>query len=528
MNNSDVVIVGAGIAGMVCAYECLQRGLSVHMVDRHPREKIGGLARWAFGGMALVDTPLQRRMKIKDSPELAWQDWQSFAEFTPEANRARDWGRYYVEHSRKYVYDYLIEKGMRFLPAVNWVERGRYGEGNSVPRYHVLWGTGYKLVECFAALLLPFESRGQLELSFGTRCDALLYEADRVIGCRIVDETTQAKREVYAQQTVVATGGINGNLQKVRQHWKQAPHDILNGAHPFADGAMHDAVEDLGGKVTHLDNMWNYAAGIPHPQPHFDGHGLSLIPPKSALWLDHRGQRIGPEPLVTGFDTHDLCARISELDQPYTWQVLNWRIAAKELAISGSEHNPSIRDGRTLRFLKEILLGNHALVNQLHAQSDHFLVARTLDELADKMNQLNGNTLLDKDALKRSVMAYDANVGRGKNQWNDDQLRRIVHARAWRPDKLRTCAPAPLLTPKHGPLIAMKLRLITRKSLGGIQTDLQSRALDQHGEPIGGLYAIGEAAGFGGGGASGKRSLEGTFLSGCVLTAQCAAQHIGQ
>lgn len=526
MEKTDVLIVGAGIAGMVCAYECLQRGLRVRMVDRHPREKIGGLARWAFGGMALVDTPLQHRMRIQDSPEIAWRDWQSFAEFPADASAAAAWGRYYVEHSRSRVYDYLIEKGLRFLPAVNWVERGRYGEGNSVPRYHVLWGTGQKLVETFASLIAPYEAQGQLSLEFETKCETLLRDGQRIKGCRIINATTQASRDVFAAQVVVATGGINGNLQRVREHWKAAPEDLLNGSHPFADGHLHQVVGECGGQVTYLQHMWNYAAGIPHPTPHFEGHGLSLIPPKSALWLDHTGRRIGPEPLVTGFDTHDLCERIAQLEQPYTWQVLNWRIAAKELAISGSEHNPSIRDGRTFRFLKEILMGNHALVRQLQAESDHFLVAENLEALAEKMNRLNGNDLLDAQVLKRSVGEYDANVARGGSLWNDDQIRRIQHARAWRSDKLRTCAPAPILKAKHGPLIAIKLRLITRKSLGGIQTDLKSRVLDLQGQPIEGLFAIGEAAGFGGGGASGKRSLEGTFLSGCILTAQAAAEAI--
>jgi predicted oxidoreductase len=301
---------------------------------------------------------------------------------------------------------------------------------------------------------------------------------------------------------------------------------MLNGSHPFADGRVHDMVAGLGGQVTHLDKMWNYAAGIPHPKPHFEGHGLSLIPCKSALWLNHSGRRIGPDPLVTGFDTHYLCKRVSEQQKPYTWQLLNWRIAAKEFAISGSEHNPSIRDKKLLRFLKEILLGNQDLVKQMAKESDHFLVADTLPALVTKMNQLNGDQSVDLQTVTEEVESFDRIVQRGQSLWNDDQLRRIMHARQWRSDKLRTCHPKPLLDPKAGPLIAMKLRLITRKSLGGIQTDLGSRVLDPNGIPINGLYAVGEAAGFGGGGASGKRSLEGTFLSGAILTARAAAQAI--
>ena len=271
--------------------------------------------------------------------------------------------------------------------------------------------------------------------------------------------------------------------------------------------------------------MWNYAAGIPHPEPMFEGQGLSLIPCKSALWLDHTGTRIGPEPLITRFDTNEMCERLSGMEKPYSWQVLNWRIAAKEFAISGAEHNPHIRDSRTVSFLRETLLGNHRLVRQMQEESDHFIVADTLPELVEKMNALNGDELVALDKVAHAINSFDDNVRRGPGQWNDDQIRRIVHARAWRSDRLRTCKPKPLL--EHGPLIAIKLRLVTRKSLGGIQTDLSSRALDNTGKPIPGLYAIGEAAGFGGGGASGRRSLEGTFLSGCVLTARAAAESLG-
>ena len=277
--------------------------------------------------------------------------------------------------------------------------------------------------------------------------------------------------------------------------------------------------------MTHLDYMWNYAAGIPHPEPQFDAHGLSLIPCKSALWLDYQGRRIGPMPLVTGFDTHEMCRRLAALEKPWSWQILNWRIAAKEFAISGSEHNPHIRDSRLLPFLKETLFGNHRLVRQMQAESDHFIVADTLAELVDAMNALDGSGDVTLANIENTVKAFDDNVRRGPAQWNDDQLRRIQHARAWRSDRLRTCAPRPLL--EHPPLIAIKLRLITRKSLGGIRTDLSSRVLSTQGEAIPGLYAIGEAAGFGGGGACGKRSLEGTFLSGCILTARAAAEAIG-
>ena len=523
---SDIVVIGAGIAGLVAAHECLERGKSVILVDRHNSANVGGLARTAFGGMALVDTPIQRRMGVKDSPALALADWHSFAEF-PEADTwPKSWAAAYVEQSCERVFHWLRDKGMRFMPAVNWVERGNFVPGNSVPRYHILWGTGLGLVERFVGLLAAHQNADKLRYVFGCRVNDLIEEGGRISGCRGEIEATSDQLEFFGDQIIVATGGINGNLQKVRDnwYWGKAPADLLNGSHPFCDGHMHDVVEGKGGVVTHLENMWNYAAGIPHPFPQFDGHGLSLIPCKSALWLDHSGKRIGPEPLITGFDTNDMCGRLSALEKPWSWQILNWRIAAREFAISGAEHNPHIRDSRTFSFLRETLLGNHRLVRQMQEESDHFIVADTLAELVQQMNALDDDDFVQLNNVEWAVREFDDNVRRGPGQWNDDQLRRIQHARAWRSDRIRTCKPKPLLD--HGPLIAMKLRLITRKSLGGIQTDLQSRVLSADGRAIPGLYAIGEAAGFGGGGASGRRSLEGTFLSGCILTARAAAEAI--
>ena len=322
-------------------------------------------------------------------------------------------------------------------------------------------------------------------------------------------------------------GGINGSHEQTRAHWlpgRPMPATMLNGSHPYANGKLHYRAAALGGQITHAGEMWNYAAGLPHPQPHFPGHGLSTIPCKSALWLDHTGRRIGPEPLVTGFDTHMLCQRVAAQEKPYTWHLLNWRIAARELALSGAEHNQQIRDRNFPMFLKEILFGNHRLVRQMAAGSRHFLVDETLAGLAVKMNALAGTHDVLAEVLQATVDAFDVNFARGNSVVNDDQIRRIEHARHWGPDKLRTCKPAPLQGRGFGPFIAMQVQLITRKSLGGLQTDLQSRVLNAEGQPIDGLYCVGEAAGFGGGGACGKRSLEGTFLPGCILTARSAAR----
>ncbi|WP_374582370.1 FAD-dependent oxidoreductase [Pseudoduganella sp.] len=526
---SDVLVVGGGLAGLVTALECLQAGLSVTLVDRDTRERLGGLARWAFGGMALVGTPLQARMKIPDTPQRALADWVRFGELRETDALPLAWARYYVEHSRSEVYDWLAGHGLKFLPAVNWVERGLHGEGNSLPRYHVLWGTSRLLASTMIDAVQRAGAGGKLRMFSRTRITGLDHAGGMLAGASGVDEDSGAQLRFAAPVVVLAMGGINGGHDEVRANWPAGtplPARMLNGAHPYSDGKLHRLAQGLGARLTAAGEMWNYAAGFPHPQPHFDGHGLSAIPCKSALWLDHTGRRIGPEPLVTGFDTHHLCRRVAAQEQPWTWHLLNWRIAARELAISGAEHNQRIRDRQLLPFLAETLLGNHRLVRQLVQESPHFLVDDTLAGLAAKMNTLAGGQYVRPEVLQATADAFDANFANGSKLHNDDQIRRILHARQWGPDRLRTCQPAPLQQRGAGPYIAIQMQLVTRKSLGGLVTDMQSRVLGPNGAALEGLYSVGEAAGFGGGGACGKRSLEGTFLPGCILTAKSAARHI--
>jgi len=525
---SDVLVVGGGLAGLVTALEALRGGLSVTVVDRDRPERSGGLARWAFGGMALVGTPQQARMGIPDKPEIALRDWQRFGELDPADLWSNAWARHYVERSRAEVYDWLIDEGLRFLPAVNWVERGRFGEGNALPRYHVLWGTARRLVDTVLSALHRAGQGGRLQWLHRHRVVALEQQAGRVTGALALDEAKGGERRLQAGAVVLAMGGLNGSHTACRANWpadRPMPASLLNGAHPYADGQLHQhAVAQCSAALVNPGAMWNYAAGIPHPFPHFPGHGLSLIPCKSALWLDHRGERIGPEPLVTGFDTRWLCERTSAQERPWTWQLLNRRIAARELAVSGAEHNPRIRDHQGLRFLLDTLFGSTALLRQLLAESPEVLADATLPGLAARMNALTCSHDIDPTALQATADAFDAQFAAGTALQNDAQIRCIQHARLWRPDRLRTCAPAPLQAPGSGPFVAIRLQLITRKSLGGLRTDLQSRVLDTGGRPVPGLFAVGEAAGFGGGGSHGQRSLEGTFLPGCILTARAAAR----
>ena len=527
----STVIAGGGIAGLVSALELLKSGQQVIIIDRDTPERLGGLARWAFGGMALSQTSQQKSMKIPDSPQILLKDWHSFAEFSNCDIWPKAWAKEYAEHNFEKVYLWLKSIGLSFLPAVNWVERGLYTSGNSLPRYHVLWGTGWQLTETVIALLSPYLKNEHLKIFHQHQVLQTLFDQETCIGVTVKNEKTQAVIEVKADDTIIACGGINGSIEKVKAHWPYEGHKlsekILNGANPLSDGKLHEHIQSVGGNITHADKMWNYAAGIHHPQAEFEGHGLSLIPCKSAIWLDHLGKRIGPMPLVTGFDTNYLCQQVANQEKPWTWQVLNEEIARKELAVSGSLHNPSIKNKKFFTFLKEILFGNKRLMNQLSQESEDFICADSLEELTQKMNTLTDKNYIKLGFIKDEIAQYDDELAKPKNLQNDEQIRRIDHARQWKPDKLRTCQPKPIVsTNTKQRLIAIRLHLISRKSLGGVQTNLQSQVLKANDAVIPHLYCVGEAAGFGGGGANGKRSLEGTFLSGCILTAKNAAQAI--
>lgn len=544
---ADVLIIGGGLAGIVCALQLLDTGRRVLLLDRDTPGNFGGLARESFGGLLMVDTPLQRRQKLHDSPELALRDWLAFGDFDPASSEpghpsywSRRWAEHYVNDSLEHLYHWLTGHGVRFLPLPLWVERGMgpgasgAARGNSVPRWHVVWGTGQGLVATLLSVLERHPKRDRLALHFGHKVEELLTVGGAVTGCRgvIEGQSEGDKRdfEVHASQVVIAAGGINGgDLSVARQHWHadwggEAPASLLNGSHQHADGTLHRATQAVGGQLTHLQNQWNYAAGIAHWRPRKPLHGLSLVPPKSALWLNARGERIVP-PLVSGFDTRDLVTRICAQPGGTSWQLMNRRIALKELAISGAEFNPSIRDRSKLGFVRDLLLGNRWLLDEVLAHSTDVVTARTLDELAERMNTLQGTPEVRADTLRAVVAHYDAEVAKGAAS-QDEQRRRIAELRQWKGDRLRTCKAARILDAGAMPLIAIRLSLISRKSLGGIRTDLHSRVLDAGDRPIAGLYAIGEAAGFGGGGMNGLRGLEGSFLGGCIYSAQRAARAI--
>jgi predicted oxidoreductase len=369
--------------------------------------------------------------------------------------------------------------------------------------------------------------RSELEVRFRTRVAGLMENGGGVTGCRIAPDEGGPETEVAADRVVIAAGGVGGNLDIVRREWPselgRPPAEILMGSHYYADGAMHEEVTRVGGNVTHLSRMWNYADAVRHPRPRRPGHGLKLIPPRSGLVLDPTGRRYGPTALIPTFDAYYALERMCEDARGYYWMICNWKIARRELDVSGSEHNPNIREQRLGRFLLSILVGKPTLVRYFVDRCPDFVTAETLPELAQRMQEVTDDGALDPAVMEQEVTRYDATIARGRALFNDDQLRRIAQLRNWRGDRLRTCNFQPIVDQRAMPLIAIRMTVMARKSLGGIQTDLQSRVLRPDGEPIPGLYAAGEAAGFGGGGMHGKRSLEGTFLGGCVLTARRAA-----
>jgi len=527
----EVVVVGAGLAGLVTTLELLEcRNSRILLVDRCTPQEVGGLAREAFGGMFMVDTREQKFSGIGDSVELALEDWLRVAEFEEADHWPRRWAQEYVARARDEVGGWLKSHGVRFFPVVNWAERGVYGDGNSVPRFHLTWGCGQALVDAIWDSIQRHPGRSRLEVRFGARVTELVHADGAVRGCRIVPEDGGPETEISADQIVIAAGGVGGNLDIVRREWPselgRPPAEILMGSHYYADGAMHEEVKRIGGNVTHISRMWNYADAVRHPHPKRPQHGLKLIPPRSGLVLDPTGRRYGPAALIPTFDAYYALKRMCEDERGYYWMICNWKIARRELDVSGSQHNPNIREKRLVRFLLSILLGKPTLVRHFVERCPDFVTAPSLRELGQRMNEVTGDGALDMALMESEVSRYDATIARGKPLFNDDQLRRIAQLRNWRGDRLRTCGFQRIVDDRAMPLIAIRMTVMARKSLGGIQTDLQSRVLRPDGEPVAGLYAAGEAAGFGGGGMHGKRSLEGTFLGGCVFSGRIAARTI--
>ncbi|MCY0903723.1 FAD-binding dehydrogenase [Arthrobacter sp. H14-L1] len=563
---AEVVVIGAGLSGLVAAAEAYNAGRSVLILDQEPEASLGGQAHWSFGGIFLVDSPEQRHLGVKDTEELALSDWMGSAAFDrAEDHWPREWAKAYVAFAAGEKRDWLHSLGVRFFPLVQWAERGGYdaqGHGNTVPRFHVVWGTGPGILQPFLAKLAEGVDVGLVRYAFRYRATELLM-ADQgtgapgaagaagtagapgtpeattngVVGVRgEVLEPSDAMRGAPSSRTVVGTfalsaravivttGGIGGNHGLVRRQWPggNAPGYLLAGVPASVNGEFQFAVAKAGGSLINTDRMWHYPEGIHNFEPVWPNHGIRILSGPSPLWLDATGKRL-PVPLFPGFDSLGALRHIVATGYTHSWFVLNQTIINKEFALSGSEQNPDLT-GKDLKLLaKRALPGSNGPVQRFLDHGIDFLQAATAAQLAAKMNALTGADLINGEALHDLIAARDLQVRSGLGK--ESQLNAIREARRFATDKLmRVVPPHEMLAPEHGPLIAVRLSVLTRKSLGGIQTDLQSRVLAADGTPIAGLFAAGEAAGFGGGGVHGSRALEGTFLGGCLFSGRSAGR----
>jgi predicted oxidoreductase len=541
---TDVVVVGAGLSGLVAAAELADRGKRVIIVEQESERNIGGQAFWSFGGLFFVNSPEQRRMGIKDSPELALEDWLGTAGF----DRAEDywprmWAEAYVGFAAGEKRDWLHEMGMRWFPVVGWAERGGYGaigHGNSVPRFHVTWGTGPGVVEPFERRVREAVGRGLIQLKFRHRVNRLTLTGGAVTGVEgeILEPASQERGQgssrvavgefnFKAQAVIVAAGGIGGNHELVRQNWParlgQPPKEMVAGVPEYVDGRMLGIAAEAGGRLINPDRMWHYTEGLQNWNPIWRNHGIRILPGPSSLWLDARGKRL-PGPLYPGFDTLGTLKYIMESGYEYSWFVLNQHIIKKEFALSGSEQNPDLT-GKSIPLVLRRAIGKKATgpVEAFKKHGADFVVKNNLADLVQGMNALTAEPLLDLAELEHEIVARDRELDNPFSK--DSQIVHIHGARNYRGDKLiRTAKPKKLLDPSTRPLIAVKLHILTRKTLGGLETDLSAQVLSVGGRPVPGLYAVGEAAGFGGGGMHGYRSLEGTFLGGCLFSGRTAGR----
>jgi predicted oxidoreductase len=543
-HSTDILVIGWGLAGLVAAGEGVAAGKRVVIVDQEPRTGLGGQAWWSFGGLFFVDSPEQRRMGVKDSLDLARQDWFGTAGFDrAEDAWPRRWAEAYLRFAHQEKRAWLREKGVGFFPVVGWAERGGYtatGPGNSVPRFHITWGTGPGIVAPFQAAVEEGEARGLVTIlprhrvtELQTRDGVVVGAAGEILAPSGAARGTASSREIVgsfevaAGATIVSSGGIGGNHDLVRRQWParlgEPPASMVAGVPAYVDGAMLSVAERAGARLINGDRMWHYVEGIQNRDPVWPLHGIRILPGPSSLWLDATGRRL-PVPLFPGFDTLGTLAHLRTTGYDHSWFVLSHRIIEKEFTLSGSEQNPDLT-GKDVPLLVRSRLGKGAAgpVQAFMDDGADFVVRDTLDDLIAGMQALPGGETLDAARVRTEVEARDREIDNDFTK--DAQIAMLRSARAFRGDRLiRTAAPHRILDPQAGPLIAVKLHILTRKSLGGIETDLDARALAPGGEPVTGLYAAGEASGFGGGGMHGYRALEGTFLGGCLFSGRIAGR----
>ncbi|WNN75568.1 FAD-binding dehydrogenase [Lysinibacillus capsici] len=545
----DVAIVGAGLAGLVAACELIDAKKKVLLVDQEPENSIGGQAYWSFGGIFLVNSPEQRRLGIKDSKELAWQDWQGTAGFDrleDEDSWAYKWARAYVDFAAGEKYDWLKSIGIKFFPVVGWAERGGSlagGHGNSVPRFHIVWGTGPGIVKPFVDKVKQAMKEGFIDFKPRHRVDEFVQQEGKIIGISgtVLAETFINRGEkssrlgigefsYEAKAVIVASGGIGANFDLVRKNWPARlgtpPKNMVCGVPAYVDGRMLEITEHAGGRIVNRDRMWHYTEGLRNWDPIWPNHGIRILPGPSSLWFDAEGNRFHA-PNFPGFDTLSTLEAIQKTGYDYSWFILTEKIIEKEFALSGSEQNPDLTNKSIGDVLKRILPGPPAPIQAFKNHGEDFVIAHDLKELVDGMNKLAGNELLDFMKIKEQILARDREMD---NKFTKDlQVNAIHGARNYIGDKwVRVAKPHKILDTKNWPLIAVRLNILTRKTLGGLQTNLNGAVLGMDGQPIPGLFAAGEVSGFGGGGVHGYRALEGTFVGGCLFSGRQVGRYLGQ
>ncbi|WP_228387536.1 MULTISPECIES: FAD-binding dehydrogenase [unclassified Nocardioides] len=547
LTRTDIVVVGAGLAGLAAAAEAADAGCHVVLLDQEPEQSLGGQAWWSLGGLFLIDSPEQRRMRVRDSHELAWQDWLGSAQFDREEDRwPRAWAEAYVDFAAGEKRAWLRQMGHRLFPVVGWAERGdgrAEGHGNSVPRFHITWGTGPGLVEPFERRVRAHAEAGRIRLLFRHRVDGIVVEDGVAVGVHgAVLEPSDVERgrpssrvqvgdfEVRAQAVVVTSGGIGGNHDLVRKAWPARlgtpPARMVSGVPAHVDGRMLMIAQDTGANVINPDRMWHYVEGIRNFDPVWDNHGIRILPGPSSLWLDATGRRL-PAPLYPGFDTLGTLRHLRTTGHDHSWFVLTQKIIEKEFALSGSEQNPDLTGKDVRLLLKRIRPGAPGPVEAFKRHGEDFVVADTLTELVAGMNRLepgpDGAGLVEEAAVRTLVEQRDREIDNAYSK--DAQVTALRGARSYLGDKLiRVATPHKMLDEKAGPLIAVRLHVLSRKTLGGLETDLGGRCLRADGTPFPGLYAAGEVSGFGGGGMMGYNALEGTFLGGCLFSGRAAGR----
>ncbi|MFI1173826.1 FAD-binding dehydrogenase [Streptomyces melanogenes] len=548
-DDADVIVVGAGLAGLVATYELVRAGRKVLVVDQENEANLGGQAFWSLGGLFFVNSPEQRRMGIKDSYDLALADWMGSAAFDREREDhwPRQWAKAYVNFAAGEKRSYLYGLGLKVTATVGWAERGAGtagGHGNSVPRFHLTWGTGPEVVRVFREPVLAAAARGLVTFKYRHRVDDLIVEGGAAVGVRgsVLVPSSESRGvassrepagefELRAQAVVVTSGGIGGDHDLVRKNWPvermgPAPRSMVTGVPAYVDGRMLGITESAGGSIVNRDRMWHYTEGLKNWDPIWPGHGIRIIPGPSSLWLDATGRRL-PAPLFPGHDTLGTLKHIVGTGHDHTWFVLTRSIVEKEFALSGSEQNPDIT-GKDLKLvLSRVRKGAPGPVQAFLDHGEDFVVRRSLRDLVDGMNAISPGPKLELDQVEREIRARDREIDNGYGK--DFQVMSMRNARAYWPDRItRVAKPHRLLDPAHGPLIAVRLHVLTRKTLGGLETTLDSQVVRPDGTPFEGLYAAGEVAGFGGGGVHGYNALEGTFLGGCIFSGRAAGRALAR